>query len=276
MNPKISIILPTWKEAKYINRAIESILSQTFSDWELIIIDDGLYEEKYNEVKDFIKKDKRIILLKNEKNLGIQKSSNKGLREAKGEYIARIDDDEWISKDKLQKQVEFLDKNQDYVLVGTSTVIVGETGKELVRYLLPETDKDIRRNFLWKNNFINSSMVFRKNIVINFGGYDERDDVKHVEDYELFLHLGLFGRLYNIPMYLTSYTVRIESISANNRIKQFKRDIKLTQKYKDGYPRYFLALIMGYLRLFLYKIFEETLFNLDSLKYKILKIYKGF
>lgn len=271
----ISIILPAWKEAKYINRAINSVLSQTYSMWELIIIDDGLYEVKYQEIKEYIKKDKRIILLKNENNLGIQRSVNKGLRLAKGEYVARIDDDdEWIGKDKLQKQVEFLDNNPDYVLVGTSVIIVNEEGEELSRYLLPKTDKEIRKTLLFKNNFINSSIVFKKDIVLGLGGYNEREDVKHIEDYDLCMNLGMEGKMYNIPEYLTSYTIRKESISRNNRTKQFKGDIKLTKKYKNKYKGYFLSIILGYLRLFFYQIFDSIPFT--SLRYKILKIYKDF
>ena len=88
--PIVSIILPSYKKAQYISHAIESILGQSFSDWELIVIDDGLAFDTRQLIAGYAQKDKRIIVISNPKNLGIQKSLNKGLAMAKGKYIARI------------------------------------------------------------------------------------------------------------------------------------------------------------------------------------------
>lgn len=258
MNPKVSIILPTWKEAKYIKRSIESVLTQTFYSWELIIIDDGLYNERYKEIKEYIGKDKRIILLRNEENLGIQKTLNKGLKVAKGEYIARIDDDdEWISKDKLQKQVEFLDENHEYVLVGTGVIIVDEKGEELNRYLLPETDLKIRENILNRNCFCHIAIVFRKNTVIDLVGYSEEENTKHIEDYDLWFRLGLVGKFFNIPEFSVSVINRFEGVSSKNTINSSIKIIKLIKKYKNKYPHYYFSLVRSYIRLAIYLIFSR-------------------
>jgi glycosyltransferase involved in cell wall biosynthesis len=275
---KVSIILPTYNGAKYISRAIESVLSQSFSDWELLIVDDGSTDDTENIIKEYANKDSRIKYLKNENNLGTQKTLNRGLKEAKGEYIGRIDeDDEWIDKDKLQKQIEFLDNNSEYVLVGTGAVFINEDRKELTRCLMPETDEKIRNNLLCKNNFIHSSVVFRRNAVLQSGGYAEKKETREVEDYDLWLRLGLVSKMYNLPEYSTLYMTREGGFSSRNRLNQLKKGIKLSKEYKGKYPNYFRALFVGYTRLLFYGYLIRVpiiRIPLISLKNKIFTIYK--
>lgn len=271
--PKVSIILPTYNGGKYIKRAIESVITQSFSGWELLIIDDGSTDNTENIVKGYIEKDSRIIYLKNEVNLGIQKTLNKGLREAKGEYIARIDDDdEWIDKDKLKKQVEFLNNNTECVLVGTGVIVVSEEGTELFRYLLPETDKEIRNKILAKNCFVHSSVLFRKEAALSFTGYDESTATRHVEDYDLWLKLGTIGKLANLPIYAVKFTLREGSISSINKLEQFKKNLILARNYKNKYPNYFFSLLRSCLRVIIYGFILKSpiKFSLN----KLTKFYK--
>jgi len=272
-NIKVSIIMPVWKEAKYIERSIESVISQTFSSWELIIIDDGLYDKAKDRVKSFIQKDKRIIFFKNESNLGLQKTLNKGLREAKGEYIARIDDDdEWIDKNKLKKQIEFLDQNKDYGLVGVSGIIVvDDNHDELFRYSLPETDNKIRDKILYKNCFVHSSVLFRLDLVKNLGMYEESDDTMHIEDYALWLKIGLKSKFCNVSGFGIQYMLSSNSISSVNKKKQFKKNIKLIKKYNKKYPNYLISVFLNAI-----KLYFLILLNLIPavVKNKVIKIYK--
>lgn len=271
----VSIILPTYNGARYIKRAIDSVIAQTFSDWELLVIDDGSKDDTGNIVKEYTNKDSRIIYLKNEINLGIQKTLNKGLKEAKGKYIARIDDDdEWIDKDKLKKQIEFLENNKDYVLIGTGVVVVGEEGIELMRYLLPETDIEIRNKILSKNCFVHSSVVFKKDTALTFGGYDESKDSKHIEDYDLWLKLGTIGMFANLPICGLKFTQREGSISSIHKLEQFKKNINLIKKYKYKYSKYYRSIIFSYLRFKLYDIYLLLIPN--KIKTKILKLYKVY
>ena len=195
------------------------------------------------------------------------------MKESNGEYIARIDDDdEWIDKEKLKKQIEFLEKNKDYVLVGTGTVVVDEYERELFRYLGPETDVKIRNKILNRNCFTHSSVIFRKDEAMRFGGYDEFVKTKHLEDYDLWLKLGTIGKFYNLPIYATKFSLRDNSLSSKNKIEQFRKDICLIKIYKKKYPRYIQSLIFNYSRLFLYKTFRFILPN--RLRSIIIKIYK--
>ena len=249
-------------------------MSQSFSEWELIIIDDGSSDNTESIVKEYIAKDQRIVYLKNESNLGIQKSLNRGLKEAKGKYIARIDDDdEWVDKDKLRKQVEFLDTNIDYVLVGTGTMVIDESGKEIFRYLLPETDKEIRNKILSKNCFVHSSVVFRKDASLKFNGYTEEKEDTHIEDYDLWLKLGTVGKLVNLSIYGINYMARDGSISSIHKLEQLRKNITLIKKYKNRYPNYNKFIVWSYFRLFIYRlscIFPSPFIN------KVIKFYKEF
>ena len=274
-NPLTSIILPTYNNSSYLPNSIESILAQSYENWELFIINDGSIDDTENVIKNYTEKDPRIIYLKNEKNLGIQKSLNEGFKRATGEYIAHIDDDdEWIDKDKLKKQIEFLENNPEYVLVGTGVIVVDENKKELLRYLLPETDQQIRKVLLYKNCFTHSSVLFKKEVIDKFGGYDEAEESKHIEDYDLWMKIGLSGKMHNLPEHMTVFTMRSGSISSNHKIEQFKKNIKLCKKYKNKYPNYLFALTANHLKLIFYAFFTKIPFK--NLKNKIFKFYKEF
>ena len=118
--PRVSVILPAYNGERFIGRSIKSVLSQRLESFELIVIDDGSSDDTNSIIREFVGRDSRVRHLSNKENLGIQKTLNIGIRESRGEYIARIDDDdEWSDNDKLSRQVDFLDGNKDYVLVGT-------------------------------------------------------------------------------------------------------------------------------------------------------------
>lgn len=273
----ISIILPTYNGAKWIRSSIESVQAQSYGDWELLVIDDGSVDNTKEIVGNLAIQDSRIRYIKNEKNLGIQKTLNRGLKEAKGEYIARIDDDDrWIDKEKIQKQLTFLEENSNYVLVGTGTIVVDEEGHELFRYLGPKTDKEIRNRILSKNCFTHSSVMFKKTPAIQCGGYSESQDVIHLEDYDLWLKLGMIGKFHNLSIYGTQFTLRDEGMSVKNKPHQFKKNIKLVKFYKDKYPNYFKSLLFNYFKFFAYKIYSKIskFIPLNYIKNKIMSIYK--
>lgn len=256
--PKVSILLPTHNGAKWIGGAIESVLHQTYPHFELIVINDASADNTESVVRDFVHKDARVVYVANETNLGIQKTLNKGLQLAKGEYIARIDDDDvWAEKDKLEKQVSFLDMHHDYALVGTGTIVVNEEGTELFRFLSPETDEEVRNKLLFKNCFTHSSVMFRKDVVLSGGGYREDEVARHVEDYELWLRLGVKGKLGNLPMYGVRFMLRGGAISARYKPAQLKNTIRLIQMYKRYYYRSFLAVVFAHIRYTGYVLLEK-------------------
>src|SRR5438270_280343 len=111
--PKISVIMPAYNAQKYISQAIESILNQTFKDFELIIIDDASQDNTAKIIGDFARKDNRIIYLRNKENLKLSKALNLGIKKAQGKYIARMDADDISLPDRLDKQFSFMEKHQE-------------------------------------------------------------------------------------------------------------------------------------------------------------------
>ncbi len=270
----VSILLPTYNGAKWIRSSIESVQAQSYSDWELLVIDDGSVDNTKEIVGNLAIQDSRIRYIKNEKNMGIQKTLNRGLKEAKGEYIARIDDDDkWIDKEKIQKQLAFLEENSNYVLVGTGTIVVDEEGHELFRYLGPETDKEIRNRILSKNCFTHSSVMFKKTPAIQCGGYSESQDVIHLEDYDLWLKLGLVGKFYNIQDFCVEFLLNQNGMSIKNKKAQFSKNIKLVKSFKKKYSNYIISIVLNYSRLFVYEIFR---FMPKIIKDFLFKFYKRF
>lgn len=272
--PKVSVILPTHNGAKLITKSIGGVLKQSFEDLELIVIDDGSTDYTPDIVKEFAQKDKRVVFVSSKENLGIQKTLNKGLEIAKGEYIARIDDDdEWVERDKLSRQVKFLDENPEYVLIGTGVIMVDEERNELFRFLQPVKDKSIRDRMLFKSCFMHSSVLFRKDSIMQLGGYSEKEKHRHIEDYYLWLQLGKIGKLANLPSYGIKFMLRRGAISAKYKPEQFKKNIKLVRDFKKYYPHSTRALMFGYIRVLAYAFYKFLPFKF--LKHLILKVYKN-
>ena len=246
----VSVLLPTYNGEKFINRAISGVLNQSYSDMELLVIDDGSTDKTAAIVQGIAQGDPRVRYIKNETNLGIQKSLNRGLREAKGEWIARVDDDDqWVDKKKIEKQIKFLELHRGYVLVGTGLITQDTNGKELYRFFNPRKDKDIRRRILYRNCFSHSTIVFSKEAALKAGGYSESAHALHIEDYDLWLKLGMCGKFANIRDYAVRLTIHKDSISAVHKIVQFKKQIEITKRYSRDYPCAFYNRARSYFRL---------------------------
>lgn len=242
-NPLVSIIIPTCNRAKYIKRAVESVLSQTYQNIETIIIDDGSTDETPKIISEFSKKDPRIVILTNRINLGFVKTLNKGISKARGKYIARLDDDDfWQDPEKLKKQVEFLEKHKDYVLVGGGLIKINKEGKEIVRYLFPEKDREIRKSILIDNLFAHSTVLFRKDAWEKVEGYDEQ--FGFFADRDLWLKLGKLGKFYNFQEHFTYYLKPEQKRSDHLIRRKLKANIRLRKKYRHHYPGFGRSLVL--------------------------------
>jgi len=249
MTPKISVVIPTYNDSKTIERAIKSVLAQSFNDLEIIVIDDGSIDDTKNTLNSYIESKTIKYLYQN--NSGVSCARNNGVNIASGDYIAFLDsDDEWTDKDKIKIQLEFLENNPDYVLVGTGVINVDSNGHEITRYLMPETDREIRKKLLRINCFVNSSVLFKKS---SYKAIDGSTGV--LEDYDLWLKIGSLGKLANLNRYSVKYLAKFSGYGSRNKIKRLKENLALSKKYKKKYPNYFQALILGYFKLFFYPLF---------------------
>lgn len=124
--PKVSIIMGVYNGAHRMDKSIQSIINQTFKDWEFIICDDGSSDGSFEKLQEYAKKDTRVIAIKNPKNAGLAQTLNNCLSVAKGQYIARMDDDDYSYPDRLEKEVSFLDTHPEYDIVAGGRKMVDE------------------------------------------------------------------------------------------------------------------------------------------------------
>jgi len=240
--PLVSIVLPTYNGAKYISRAIESVKFQDYLNWELLVIIDGSDDNTEDIVKKYQKTDSRIVLIKNEQNIKLVKTLNKGLLIAQGEYIARIDDDDvWIDAHKLSEQIDFLTKNKDYALVGTQFETENENGVSLKKINLPMTDKKIREHLLCYNSFCHSSVVFNKEVAMFVGCYS--DILTHAEDWDLWLKIGIKKKFFIINKPMVRYLSRDGLAKQTMKSDHVKNVLKVFYYYMKFYPKKILAIM---------------------------------
>ena len=240
--PMVSIILPTynWREER-IRKAIESVLNQTYKDFELIIINDASTNNVEDIIKEYEKKDDRVVYIKNEKNLKLTKTLNKWIDIAKWKYIARQDDDDiWQDKEKLWKQIAFLDAHEDYWLIWTNCIIMDQDENEMYSFNRPRTDKEIRENMMVWNWIVHSTIVMRKTALEKAWWY-YNPDWNYMEDYELWLRMWQVCKMYNITDSYIKYRVNRKSVTISHYRKQKWFNVKLMFKYMKYYPKkYFL------------------------------------
>jgi glycosyltransferase involved in cell wall biosynthesis len=223
-------------------------LSQDFKDFELIIIDDASSDGTEALIKDYIARDNRIKYFRNEFNRGITKSRNRGCEIAESEYIAMLDsDDWWLDENKLELQIKFLESYPAVGIMGTGIILYDKDNNFIKEDIFAGDDERIRRKILAKNQFAQSSVVFRRDAYIAAGGYDESLSV--CEDLDLWLKIGTRYQLANITEAMTAYYVNPEGITKLDRRRVNKTTDKIIKKYKFDYPGYLKAKIKSVLRM---------------------------
>lgn len=244
--PTVSIIMPTHNRIRMLEKAIQSVFDQSYTDWELIIIDDASSDETEERMKELDSKEEAVRYMRIPKieNKGISEYLNIGLRNARGKYIARIDDDDyWCHKDKLKLQVEFMENNPEYVVVGGGVILVDGNGDELFRYLKKETDEEIRSFALFSNPFTHATVLFKKDLALKLGGYKI---IKHVEDMELWLRMGKHGKLYNMKEYFITYMTAGQNKSFTHQRENSRTVLEVLKMHKDDYPNFNKAFMLNY------------------------------
>lgn len=218
---QVTVLMPAYNAEKYITNAIYSVLSQTFTDFELLIVNDGSSDNTENLVRSF--HDPRIVLI-NQNHAGIASALNTGLQKASAELIARFDADDICYPERLEKQYDFINKNHKYIIVGSAADYVDENGSYIFTCNPPAVSNN-QIQILKKIAcpFIHSSVLFKKGIVIQNGGYNTH--AHSFEDHFLWASILDKGKAYNIPDPLLKVRLNPHSITINERCrtKQFRR-----------------------------------------------------
>jgi len=248
MNPKVSILMSVYNGARDLREAVDSILKQSFTDFEFIIVNDASNDNSPAILNEYAAKDKRIKLINNEFNLGLTKNLNKAIRESKGEYLARFDSDDISYPDRLKMQVEFLDKNPNCALVGTWSDIIDGSGKIMRTVKYPTSSNDVKKVLIRYNPFFHSSAMFRKSAVNAVGPYDE--SWRFAQDYELWLRIAEKYDIANIPQVLLGYRETGGSITASKNRAQvgFVLKAKLRALKRGQYSKFnYIHLLRSYI-----------------------------
>jgi glycosyltransferase involved in cell wall biosynthesis len=201
--------MPAFNGAPFIAQAIESIISQSFPDWELIICDDGSTDDTAEIVRSF--SDRRIRFLQNRKNLGLVPTLLRLIDYAESPYVGFLDCDDVAMPHKFQQQIDFLNQHPDCALCGSWGIMIDESGAVIKKINLAQNDQDVRYNLLFSNQFIQSSIVVRR-AVLNEETYDVA--VPLACDYDLWCRLSHAGhKMQNLPCHLVKYRWHASNIS---------------------------------------------------------------
>ena len=210
-SPRVSVLLSVYNGAAFVGEAIESILEQTFSDFELLVIDDASTDASFEVVTNY--RDPRVRMIRNESNLGLTRSLNIGLASARGEFVARQDADDLSHRERLRRQVDFLDANPSVALLGTqAATLANRKGTGGSGWPKATGSLAIRWQLMFDSPFVHTSVMFRHRIVWNeLGGYDET--FRTSQDFELWSRLAVHHELSNLPEALVQSRPRSLSVS---------------------------------------------------------------
>ena len=220
--PSITVLMPVYNGSRYLAAAIDSILSQTYTDFEFLIIDDASGDGSCNIIKSY--NDTRIRLIVNKKNLGQTRSLNKGIQLAKGEFIARIDQDDISFNNRLELQISFMKDNPSIILLGTAFQTIDEHGTLLTHYYPPTTHKEIINSFTSYCPIAHSSVIFQRLPVYNLGGYPE--NYVFSQDFALWQKLSVQYQEANLPIEL----VQIRKHSGQTGLSHGSKQILIKEK----------------------------------------------
>ena len=221
--PEISIIMSVYNGGKYLRESIDSILNQTFNNFELILVDDKSTDNTKQIIETY--KDRRIKVIENNKNIGLTKSLNKAIKQSKGKYIARMDADDISHQDRLKEQYNFMEKSPDISIAGSFMNIINESGEIISINKIYTSFKVIKFVLLFKNCILHSSIIARSKDLKKIGFYNEK--YKYTQD------LDLYSRAINknlkiaiIPKVLVSSRIHKETISKrpeSNKLQKINR-----------------------------------------------------
>lgn len=213
---KISVIMPAYNAEKYIGDAIESILNQTYTDFEFIIVNDFSEDGTENIILSY--DDERIVYLKNEYNMGISKTLNRAIKIAKGDYIARMDADDISLPERFEKQISYMEKNKNIGILGTGIIIFGE-GLDKNSYSFSSNFKQAKAELFFNSSLAHPTVMIRKNVLLeNNLLYDPEYD--GLEDFVLWWRIAKFSEVNSLDENLLYYRKHLSQIT-KTRSEQF-------------------------------------------------------
>ena len=261
--PLVSIILPTFNSEKFIKKTIESLLMQSYKNYEIILIDNNSTDRTVEIIKEFIKKGKlKIVLLKN-KHRNLSLSLNMGIKKANGKYIMRMDSDDYALKNRIKESVRFLKKNPNIKLIG-SNILLTYYGLK-IKKIMPKSYDSILSSICFMNPFIHPTIMFDKDIINNTGLYNTKNS--YSEDYEYWSRVIKEHKVSNLQKITLNYNINI------NQVSKINNNSKIEEIYKIQ------SNLLKYFKIDLKNQFHEihkNLINVTAFNYNYKTNYKIF
>jgi len=240
--PKVSVLMTNYNGSKYIREAIESILWQNYRDFEFIIVDDWSTDKSWSIIQEYQKKDTRIQCYRNKQNNGIAFTRNRLIDISQGDFVAWLDSDDIARDDRLTLQLDFLEKNHQYGIIGSWVMIINGAGEEKWVKQLPISDKEIRKQWYFRNSLNHPTLMMRRSCLKKTGYYDTKLEI--ADDYDYWVRAWRHCLLANIPDTLIKYRIHTDNISIKKHKKTIQETILIRKKMENlGYKMSWLARI---------------------------------
>ena len=231
-NPVVSVIIPVYNKCKYIQQTIDSVLRQTLDQLEIIVIDDGSTDESLAVVKAISNLRLQVF---SQSNAGVERARNFGFSQSNGSFIVFLDADDLMNVDRLSKQLEHFETDENLVLVGTWANVIDHSGKVIGSICPPTSNVAIQLGHLFRNQFVSSSVMVRRSAIADGPVFSESHGTRFAEDFDLWNRVSKKGLIVNIPEKLTSYR-RLEvsrSHSSAESLLESARDISAEWLYHN-------------------------------------------
>ncbi len=216
--PRVSVLMPVYNSQRYVAAAVESVLQQSFPDFELLITDDGSRDRSLQILQAYADQDSRIRL-RSQPNQGLTRTLNAMIQETRGEYIAILEHDDVALPNRLADEVAFLDQHPEVVCVSGAQELIDEASRFLTCLQLPLTDLEIQQAALaGHGSMCHPGVMIRRSALLELGGYNETMGLAH--DLDLWLRLGEIGKLANLPQAVVRYRLHSTSLSEQHCGKQ--------------------------------------------------------
>lgn len=201
--PRVSVVMAVFQGERWLAQALDSVMGQTFTDWELILVDDASQDGSADIMTAYATREPRIKVVRNSVNFGLAASLNRAMSLARGTYLARMDADDVCLAERLARQVEFLDAHPDVCVLGGGADYVGDDGAIKARVLMPEDHDEIVATLPRRSPFIHPTVMVRRWFMEEMGGYDLR--LRKKQDYDLWVRGARRCRYHNLPVSLVLY-----------------------------------------------------------------------
>lgn len=240
--PLISVIMPVYNGARFVGKALDSVIQQTYARTELIVCDDGSTDETWSILKKYKKAyPKMIHIYRLKKNSGESVAANYAYQKAKGEFIARLDADDVAHRNRLTKQYEYMRQNPRVVVLGSQAKVINTSGKTIGHKKAPLIHESIYTSFAFINPMIHPSVMFRRSLLPQ-RPFLYRSNFETTDDYHTYFELLNYGQFANLPEELVSYRIHGSNKSLFNMKEKFWTDtkVRITAISHMGYQAPFL------------------------------------